>query len=488
MSAIPILKPTSTGQFAVIIPACDEAECIGPVLDELLAVIDPAKFLVAVGVNGSSDDTAEIARARGVWVAETGQRGYGYGCQAAIDLVTTAVPQVRAYIFLAGDGASDPRDVRRLVDAYEQGYTFVLGARTAQLRNWRTMRVSHVIANYAVALWCGVLAGRWFKDLAPVRLIDRELFETIAPREMTYGCRGKTGRIDLRGRGERAPAAGRKAESVRGDMATNVRHRLPNPGGGLARASAFSSARKSRATPDRPGPPQRVKVQGSLRPLLLAALFFIGGCSFFSRQPPLPRRAAVEPGGGDETFTHLVQSADIIYFPVESVQFSSRSSAAWKLLEALKRDGGSFAVGWDAAVADEKLHRPFLNEAGKIGGQVLVLHAQPELVAAEMSPELVPPPEDFEQFARRSSSRGLKDSALRAEYEAALIRQQLAAEKIASWFKEHRNDKLLIFLRREEVRGDYGVPYFVAKKTKARQLILNPQRHREAGPGLLARN
>ena len=77
--------------------------------------------------------------------------------------------------------------MRKLVDAYEQGYRFVLGARTAQLSNWRTMRVSHVIANFAVALWCGVLAGRWFKDLAPVRLIDRKLFETIAPREMTFG-------------------------------------------------------------------------------------------------------------------------------------------------------------------------------------------------------------------------------------------------------------------------------------------------------------
>jgi hypothetical protein len=122
-----------------------------------------------------------------VWVAETPQRGYGHGCQAAIDLVTNVAPQVRAYIFLAGDGASDPRDVRALVDAYEAGYAFVLGARTGQLSNWKTMRLSHVIANFAVALWCGILAGRWFKDLAPVRLIDRQLFETIAPREMTYG-------------------------------------------------------------------------------------------------------------------------------------------------------------------------------------------------------------------------------------------------------------------------------------------------------------
>ena len=182
-----LTRPTSESRFAVVIPACDEEECIGPVLDELFGVIGPEKFVVAVGVNGSSDRTAAIAREHGALVTETRQRGYGYGCQAAIDLVTTAIPQVRAYIFFAGDGASDPQDVRTLVKAYEQGYTFVLGARTARLRNWRTMRVSHVIANFLVALWCGVLAGRWFKDLAPVRLIDRELFEAIAPQEMTYG-------------------------------------------------------------------------------------------------------------------------------------------------------------------------------------------------------------------------------------------------------------------------------------------------------------
>jgi glycosyltransferase involved in cell wall biosynthesis len=181
------LKSKPDPQFAVIIPACNEEACIGPVLDELMAELDPEKFVVAVGVNGSTDGTADIARGRGVLVAETSQRGYGYGCQAAIDLVTSAVPQVRAYIFFAGDGASDPRDVRALVNAYEQGYTFVLGARTARVSNWGTMRISHVVANFGVALWCGILAGRWFKDLAPVRLIERGLFETIAPREMTYG-------------------------------------------------------------------------------------------------------------------------------------------------------------------------------------------------------------------------------------------------------------------------------------------------------------
>ena len=183
----PISKPSFPGQIAIIIPACNEEPCLGQVLDELLAVIDPEKFVVAVGVNASTDRTAEIARARGVGVAETPQRGYGYGCRSAIELLVGIAPQVRAYIFFAGDGASDPRDLVTLVEAYEQGYAFVLGARTGLLRNWRTMRLSHVIANFAVALWCGLLAGRWFKDLAPLRLIDRRLFEAIAPREMTFG-------------------------------------------------------------------------------------------------------------------------------------------------------------------------------------------------------------------------------------------------------------------------------------------------------------
>jgi hypothetical protein len=222
--------------------------------------------------------------------------------------------------------------------------------------------------------------------------------------------------------------------------------------------------------------------------VLLSVVFIFADCSFFSRQPPLPRRAAVEPDGGEETFTNLVQGADIIYFPIETMVLLPQSSAAWKLLEALKRRGGSFAIGWDTAVGDEKVRQALLSEAGKTGGQVLALHGPPERLAAEMRPESFPPPEDFERFARRFSHRGLKEGALRVEYEAALMRQQLAAEMIASYFKEHRSEKMLVFLRGDEVRGDYGVPYFVAQKTKARQLVLNPQQAPAPRSRLLAGN
>jgi glycosyltransferase involved in cell wall biosynthesis len=174
-------------EIAIIIPACDEAACIGTVLDELLRAVDPEKFVIAVGVNASSDATAEVVRARPVLIAETAQRGYGYGCQAAIDLTNNIYPSIRGYIFCAGDGATAPEDLLRVAAAFEQGYDFVLGSRTTRLRNWRTMTLRHMIANALLGLWCGFLSGRFFSDLGPLRAIGRRLFEQIAPREMTFG-------------------------------------------------------------------------------------------------------------------------------------------------------------------------------------------------------------------------------------------------------------------------------------------------------------
>lgn len=180
-------KAPESPQYAIIIPACDEEPCLGPVLDELLAALDPARFQVVVGVNGSSDGTACVARERGVLVAETERRGYGFGCQRAIDLVFEMLPSVRAFIFYAADGASAPEDIARLVAAVENGYPLVLGTRTLRLSNWRSMTLRHVIANMALGAWCGLLTGRFFSDLGPLRLIDRRLFAAITPQEFTFG-------------------------------------------------------------------------------------------------------------------------------------------------------------------------------------------------------------------------------------------------------------------------------------------------------------
>ena len=180
---------------ALILPACHEEQTIGPVLDELLGTLDPGEnWIVAIGVNGSPpgvDRTAELARQHPLQplVAETPARGYGHGCQAAIALVETLGLAPDAYVFFAADGANDPRDLSMLLASRRAGFDFVLGCRTAPLRaaNWRTMGWSHVLANRLLGAWCGLLTGRWFADIGPLRLIERRLFHRLRLEEWTFG-------------------------------------------------------------------------------------------------------------------------------------------------------------------------------------------------------------------------------------------------------------------------------------------------------------
>ena len=178
----------TTPRFAVIIPACDEEPCLGAVLDELRAALAGQPHLIAVGVNGSTDRTAEIARARpGVLVAETSARGYGHGCRAAVDLVEREHPPVDGYIFFAADGANDPRDLAALLAARERGAAMILGCRTRLRANWRPMNLQYVVANRILGTFCGGLTGRFFADLGPLRVIERDLFHALRLREWTMG-------------------------------------------------------------------------------------------------------------------------------------------------------------------------------------------------------------------------------------------------------------------------------------------------------------
>jgi glycosyltransferase involved in cell wall biosynthesis len=174
-------------RYGIIIPACNEQACLRAVLRELRDVIDERRFQIVVGINGTDDMTAQVAREAGVLVAETRQRGYGYGCKCAIDLLVQNVPEVDAFIFFAADGANDPRDIMALVAAHQQGSDLVIGTRTLSSENRRVMGWPHMLANRMLGWWCGLLTGRFYSDLGPLRVIDRQLFDAIGMREWTFG-------------------------------------------------------------------------------------------------------------------------------------------------------------------------------------------------------------------------------------------------------------------------------------------------------------
>jgi hypothetical protein len=225
--------------------------------------------------------------------------------------------------------------------------------------------------------------------------------------------------------------------------------------------------------------------------LSFVTLLLLSSCSYFERQPPLPSRAAIESAvipAADAKFAALVQNADIIYFPSEAVGTSGRFEAAWKLVEALQQDGGPFAVGWDTIGGEEQrlldrwarakvatgevvpqlslqgsareveICRRFLREAAPLGVQFLGLH---------------PPSE-----RRAAASDSSNEAVLRAE--------QFAAATIARYYLANRGEKILVLFHRVHLGRDHGVPYLVAQKARARQLVLDSRPSPASGASLLA--
>lgn len=220
----------------------------------------------------------------------------------------------------------------------------------------------------------------------------------------------------------------------------------------------------------------RPRILSFIRALVLCLpLIVCSSCGFFFRQPALPRHAAIDPGA-DDKFALLVENADIIYFPSELVGLPRDSESSWKLVEALQRNGGRFALGWDLIGGEEQSTldqwRDQQLPIESIGR--LHLHGSPR------------ESESGRAFLRETSKRGAHFIALRAEYETSSFSEEFAAERIAGYFRDHRDEKLLVFLHRRHLGNKRGVPYFVAQKVKARQLVLDSRQHPPESPRLLA--
>ena len=221
---------------------------------------------------------------------------------------------------------------------------------------------------------------------------------------------------------------------------------------------------------------------------ILLGLF--GSCAFFSRPPALPRRAAIESKVApqtDEKYDLLIENADIIYLPSELVGSPQRSEPAWKLAEALHRHGRAFVVGWDAIGAEEQsLLDQWAKQPTPGDGPLAQLHLSG--AAGDR--------ENCRAYLRGSTKLGARFLALRktrdpraaamSAEEAAGQAEEFAAEKIAEHFRERRSEKLLVFLHRRHLGNTRGVPYLVAQKVKARQLVLDSRERRSGGARLLA--
>ena len=172
-------------KIVVVIPACNEEAAIARVIFDI-----PGDLVAEVVVvdNNSTDATAENARNAGATVVYEPRRGYGYACQKGIDYLGADDKKPDIVVFLDGDYADYPEEIRALVGpVIGQDFDLVIGSRLLGMKDKRTMPLHQVIGNRLLTLLIRALYGVQFTDLGPFRAIKYDKLAGLDIRDRTYG-------------------------------------------------------------------------------------------------------------------------------------------------------------------------------------------------------------------------------------------------------------------------------------------------------------
>jgi glycosyltransferase involved in cell wall biosynthesis len=152
-----------SGQVDVIFPCLNEEGALPWLLDRL-----PAGYRAIVVDNGSTDDSAAVARAHGALVVTEPVRGFGSAAHAGLLAATAPI-----IAFCDADGSMDPADLPLVVDPVANGSAdLVLGRRIPTARGAWPLHAR--LANRALARLMRNATGLRLKDLGPMRAANRE--------------------------------------------------------------------------------------------------------------------------------------------------------------------------------------------------------------------------------------------------------------------------------------------------------------------------
>lgn len=175
--------PTEQPDIAVLIPALNEEEAIPHVLRDLQSTM--VRRIVVVD-NGSTDNTAEVARTAGAEVIIEPRRGYGRACLTGIEYLRQNPPEI--LVFLDGDYSDYPEEVDSLLaPILDTSAAFVIGSRILGGAGPKALVPQARFGNILACFLIRRLFGRAYTDLGPFRAIRWSALESIDMRDEDFG-------------------------------------------------------------------------------------------------------------------------------------------------------------------------------------------------------------------------------------------------------------------------------------------------------------
>ncbi|VAX31106.1 Glycosyltransferase [hydrothermal vent metagenome] len=168
-------------KVSVIIPAFNEESSIGLVLNDLPK--DTLHEIIVVD-NGSTDDTANVARASGARVVEEIQKGYGSACLRGI----AELNQPDIVVFLDGDFSDYPEEITQLLRPIISGEKdFVLGSRMILPESRAALLPQARYGNWLAVFLMRLFFSHRYTDLGPFRAIRYDSLKSIGMRDQNFG-------------------------------------------------------------------------------------------------------------------------------------------------------------------------------------------------------------------------------------------------------------------------------------------------------------
>lgn len=168
----------------VIIPVYNEEASIANVIGDIPEIVSE----IIVVNNNSTDKTASVAENNGATVLYEKNKGYGNACLTGLGYISEKQQPPDIIVFLDGDYSDYPEELTKIISPIiEDNIDFVLGARTAKLRQKGAMTIPQIFGNWLATSLMRLFFGSKFTDLGPFRAIKYAKLLELHMEDKTYG-------------------------------------------------------------------------------------------------------------------------------------------------------------------------------------------------------------------------------------------------------------------------------------------------------------